>query len=268
MALPLRDDTPTRTVPWLTLGLILVNVVVFLSLQPAVFQGGGTDRSDLDRSQETATIRYELQWGVVPCELSHGKPLSEGIRCSGERTPVAPADGKVVFLSLLTYMFIHGSLLHLAGNMLFLWVFGAAVEDRLGPVPFGLLYLATGVVAVLGEAAFHWHDAVPVLGASGAVAGLMGAYLVFRPRGRILSLVLWTVVYVPAWVLLVLFFVTQFLTPDSDGVAWEAHAVGMAAGFLLALGLARIFPDPLAPVAAPPAPSVAAWTFPAGPPAA
>ena len=89
---------------------------------------------------------------------------------------------------------------------------------------------------------------MPVLGASGAIAGVMGAYLVFRPRGRILTVLLWVVLYVPAWVLLGLFFVTQFLTPNEDSVAWIAHAAGMAAGFLAALVLARFFPDPWKPV--------------------
>jgi len=122
------------------------------------------------------------------------------------------------------------------------------VEDRLGAVPYLALYLLTGLVATFGHAIFHWDDAVPVLGASGAIAGVMGAYLVFRPRGRILTVLLWWVFYVPAWVLLGLFFVTQFLTPNEDSVAWIAHAAGMAAGFLAALVLARFFPDPWKPV--------------------
>jgi len=269
MALPLRDDTPTRHIPWVTFTLILVNVVVFLFLQPASLQGGGSDRNDLSHRQARAVDQFEYRWGVVPCEIARRQPLSSGITCNGLPAGSRPTGHKYVLLSLLTSMFIHGSILHLAGNMLFLWVFGAAVEDRIGPVPYLILYLLTGVIAVLGHAAFHWHDAVPVLGASGAIAGLMGAYLVFRPRGRVLSVILWTVVYVPAWALLGLFFVTQFLTPDSAGVAWEAHAVGMLAGFVFALGLARIFPDPLAPTAAAIAPVGSdPWTLPTGPPAA
>jgi len=253
MAYPLRDDTPTRQVPWVTIGLIVANVVIFLFLQPSVLQTGGSDGHGLTQKEQQQVDVFTYRWGVVPCEVQHLKPLADGIKCTGEQRVVAkPPTGKVVLLSLLTSMFIHASLAHLAGNMLFLWVFGAAVEDRLGPVPYFLFYVVTGAIAAVGHSLFHWNDAVPVLGASGAVAGLLGAYLVFRPRGRVLSIVLWTVVYVPAWVLLVLFFVTQFFTPDSAHVAWEAHAVGMAAGVLFALGLARIFPDPLAPVAPPP----------------
>ncbi len=251
MALPIRDDAPTRRVPWMTYALIAANVIVFLFLQPSSLQGGDVDSNGLSAAEEQEVNAYAYKWGAIPCEVQHMEPLADGIRCTGERDPSEPAvTGKVVLLSLLTCMFIHGSILHLAGNMLFLWVFGNNVEDRLGPVPYLALYLLTGIVATLGHAAFHWDDAVPVLGASGAIAGVMGAYLVFRPRGRVLTVLLWMVVYVPAWVLLGLFFVTQFLT-DDESVAWIAHAAGMAAGFLAALVLARIFPDPWKPVAPP-----------------
>ena len=252
MALPIHDDAPTRRIPWMTYTLIVVNVIVFLFLEPASLQGGDVDRDEVNVTDEREINAYAYKWGAIPCEIQHMEPLSEGIRCTGERDPSEPAvSGKVVLLSLLTCMFIHGSIFHLAGNMLFLWVFGNNVEDRLGPVPYLALYLLTGLVATLGHAVFNWDDAVPVLGASGAIAGVMGAYLVFRPRGRILTVLLWVVLYIPAWVLLGLFFVTQFLTPNEDSVAWIAHAAGMAAGFLAALVLARFFPDPWKPVARP-----------------
>lgn len=266
MAIPIRDDSPTRSLPWVTIGLILANVVIFLFLQPAVLQGGNSDSETFNGPSSSEVQAYDIEWGVVPCELQERKSLADGAAC-GDRQPIADVAPKVVLLSLLTHMFIHGSILHLAGNMLFLWVFGAAVEDRIKPLPYMLLYLTTGMIAVLGHSIFHFDDMSPVLGASGAIAGLMGAYLVFRPRGRVLSIVFWTVVYLPAWMLLGLFFATQFLTPDSDGVAWEAHAIGMASGFLIALILAQFFPDPLAPPA-PPArrESSADWTMPVAPP--
>ena len=184
MALPIHDDAPTRRIPWVTYTLIVVNVVVFLFLEPASLQGGDVDRDQVSRTEEQAINDYAYKWGAIPCEIQHMAPLSEGIRCTGERDPAEPrVSGKVVLLSLLTAMFIHGSIFHLAGNMLFLWVFGNNVEDRLGPVPYLALYLLTGLVATFGHAIFNWDDAVPVLGASGAIAGVMGAYLVFRPRG-------------------------------------------------------------------------------------
>ncbi|MEJ7585772.1 MAG: rhomboid family intramembrane serine protease [Acidimicrobiales bacterium] len=267
MALPLRDDAPSRRVPWMTYLLLAANVMVFLFLQPAALQGTAADSSERAR-QEAEVNSYFYEWGAIPCEIQHLEALSEGIACSGERdTNATLAEDKVVLLSLLTCMFIHGSLVHLAGNMLFLFIFGRNVEDRVGPVPFLGLYLLTGVLATLGHALFNWDDPVPVVGASGAIAGVMGAYLVFRPRARILALVFWTVVYVPAWVLLGLFFVTQFLTPDSEGVAWIAHAVGMVGGVACAAVLARTFRDPDAPtpIRAPRAIG-ADWVLPAGPP--
>lgn len=269
MALPLRDDAPTRRVPWMTLLLIGANVLVFLFLQPAALQGTSADAGDR-ADQESELNAYFYRWGAIPCEIQHLAPLSDDIACAGEREAGAPvAEDKVVLVSLLSAMFIHGSLLHLAGNMLFLYVFGRNVEDRVGPVPYLALYLLTGLIATMAHALFHWDDAVPVLGASGAIAGVMGAYLVFRPRARVLALVFWAVVYVPAWVLLGLFFVTQFLTPDSEGVAWIAHAAGMIAGVVFAAGLARVFPDPRSPppVRAKPA-TTADWVLPAAPPPA
>ncbi len=268
MALPLRDDAPTRRVPWVTLALIAVNVVVFLFVQPPAFQGGGLEESP---PSTVDAERFTAKWAVIPCEIQHQEPRSEGIECADDPDSPPPplVDGKVVLLSLFTAMFLHGSIDHLAGNMLFLWVFGNNVEDRIGPVAYLLLYLVTGVVATLGHAAFHWDDATPVLGASGAIAGVMGAYLVFRPRNRVLTLVIYTVVYLPAWALLGLFFVTQFLTQD-EGVAWIAHAAGMIAGFLIALPLRRLFADPdrPAPRAPRPADVTDRWALPTGPPPA
>jgi membrane associated rhomboid family serine protease len=269
MALPLRDDAPTRRVPWVTLALIAVNVVVFLFVQPPAFQGGGLDGPPSTVDAE----RFAAKWAAIPCEIQHLEARSEGIECADDPDEAPPplAEGKVVLLSLLTAMFLHASIDHLAGNMLFLWVFGNNVEDRIGPVPYLLLYLVTGVMATLGHAAFHWDEATPVLGASGAIAGVMGAYLVFRPRNRVLTFVFTplAIVYLPAWAMLGLFFVTQFLT-QSEGVAWIAHAAGMVAGFLIALSLMRLFADPDRP--APPTPSDAdvgnRWALPSGPPPA
>ena len=131
--------------------------------------------------------------------------------------------------------------------MLFLWVFGNNVEDRLGHVPYLIFYLVGGVIATLGHVVFNQGSADPVVGASGAIAAVMGAYFVFKPRGRILTVVVsaaFQVVYIPAFVVLGLFFVTQFFTPTSSNVAWEAHAVGMGAGVLAGFVLARVFADP------------------------
>lgn len=244
MALPLRDDHPARRTPWVTYGLILVNILVFLFLQPPAFQQVQPDQT---RRQGVSTVvRYEYKWGVVPCEIRRNRSLADGAKCSGRKSFGVSTPQKSVWLSLLTSLFLHAGVTHIAGNMLFLWVFGKNVEDRFGPLVFLVLYLVAGVAGSLVHVAFHANDAIPVLGASGAIAGVMGAYLVLRPRGRILAVMTSAslqVVYVPAFVILGLFFVTQFLTPDTDAVAWQAHVGGMVAGALLALALRAMVPD-------------------------
>jgi membrane associated rhomboid family serine protease len=253
MALPLRDDAPTRRTPWVTIALILVNLVVFLFLQPPWFQRQeAEDEVQLDEYEDVvAAERYVWSWGVVPCEVMSGKPLAESpSTCDRDRPPRVLLDGdKVVWVGLLTSAFLHSGLLHLLGNLLFLWVFGNNVEDRLGHLTYLAFYLVGGVVAALGFVLANQHSVVPGIGASGAIAAVMGAYLVFRPRAKILTMVgtaAFQVVYVPAYVVLGLFFVTQFLIPDDEAIAWEAHAAGMAFGMVAALLLARLFPDPAA----------------------
>ncbi len=244
MALPLRDDERTRRTPWITLTLIALNVLVFLFIQPAGFQGGGIqspeDQNRYWQMQEEEAFAY--RWGAVACEIATGETLaSKPAGCRGEQ-PDDPPQGKSISLALLTAMFLHGSIDHLAGNMLFLWVFGSTVEDRLGRLNYLGLYLLGGMVATLGFVAVNMRSPVPLVGASGAIAVAMGAYLVLLPRGRILTVIAtaaFQVVYVPAAVVLLLFFVTQFFTGD-ENVAWEAHAAGMVAGALAALVLGRI----------------------------
>ena len=244
MALPLRDDERTRRTPWITLTLIAINVLVFLFIQPAGFQGGGIQRpEDQNRywqAQEQEAFVY--RWGAVACEITTGKALAtKPDGCRGRR-PDDPPQGKSVSLALITAMFLHGSLDHLAGNMLYLWVFGSTVEDRLGRLNYLGLYLLGGMVATLGYVALNSRSPVPLIGASGAIAVAMGAYLVLLPRGRVLTVIstaAFQVVYVPAAVVLLLFFVTQFITGE-ENVAVEAHAAGMIAGALAALVLGRI----------------------------
>ncbi|MCU1351726.1 MAG: putative rane protein [Acidimicrobiales bacterium] len=249
MALPLRDDAPTKRVPWVTYALILTNIVVFLFLQPAGFQHGSANSgTKLGYQEEREALRFTYEWGAVPCEVMSGRALADRPHTCHDRPARSLLDpAKGVLLALLTSMFLHGGIAHLAGNMLFLWVFGNNVEDRLGPLPFLAFYLVGGIAAAMGFVLSNVHGAEPLVGASGAIAAVMGAYLVFRPRGRILvavSTAAFQVVYVPAFVVLGLFFVTQFFTPAEDHVAWQAHAAGMAFGVLAGLLLARLFKDP------------------------
>lgn len=246
MALPIRDDEPTRRVPWVTITLMAINIVVFLFIQPAAFQPGidsPESQGTFWRQQEQEEFLY--RWGTVSCEVTTGKTLAsrpDGCHHRNEQ-PDQPPRNKSIALALLTAMFLHGSIDHLAGNMLFLWVFGSAVEDRLGRLNYLSLYILGGMAATLGYVAFNANSPVPLLGASGAIAVAMGAYFVLLPRGRVLTIIAtaaFQVVYVPAAVVLLLFLVTQWFTDPSDNVAWEAHVAGMVVGILAALVLYQI----------------------------
>lgn len=271
MALPLRDDGPRRTVPWLTLGLIVANVVVFLFLQPASLQRGAADTNRLSATEDRELSEHAARWGAVPCEIRARESRGEGggVRCTEDIDGPIVA-GKSVWASLLTHMFLHGSLFHLIGNMLFLWIFGAAVEDRLGPGPFIGLYLLSGLAGTLVFAATAWGSAAPALGASGAVSGAMGAFVVLHARRRVLSItgpLPFMAVVLPAWALVGLYFATQFLTPDDAGIAWPAHVGGLVVGGLLALAGRAVVRDPARPRAIDGrGPDHRTWVVPASPP--
>jgi membrane associated rhomboid family serine protease len=209
MLIPLRDDNPTARFPLVTVGLIAVNTVVFL------FQ------AVTPHGLEQAALRF----GAVPYAIAHSGSLA------------APAAFPPL-LTLLTSMFLHGSLFHLLGNMLYLWIFGNNIEDRLGPVRFALFYATCGVAAALTHVAFAPGSRVPMIGASGAIAGVLGAYAVLFPGARVKTLVFLIfyidVVAIPAWLVLGLWFFLQVLNVGmGGGVAWFAHIGGFLAGLLL-----------------------------------
>ena len=205
--LPLRDTQPSYNVPFITVGLIAVNVTVFLyelSLGP------------------TELHRFLTAHGVIPSQL---QPMS-----------------------LLTSMFLHGGWLHLISNMWFLWIFGDNVEDTLGHGRYLLFYLLCGILAALVHVAFNPDSRVPTIGASGAIAGVMGAYLVRFPHARVLTLVpvavFLTTVEVPAFFMLLYWFAIQlvsgigsigYTSVSQGGIAWLAHVGGFVAGALLIL---------------------------------
>ncbi len=240
MVIPLRDDNPTSRVAVVTILLIALNVVIYL-LQPH----GGLEEQE---------FLYER--AVVPCELTQGEPLTfleantgeclDQAETEGISPPIDP--GKSIWLSVVTAMFLHGSILHLAGNMLFLWIFGNNIEDRLGPVLYVAFYLLTGAIATATHVAFDAGSTIPMIGASGAIAGVMGAYIVWFPHARIVSVVplfvFLTMVNLPAIVVLGLWFVLQFATNPNEGVAWLAHVGGFVSGAALAAALAGTFGPP------------------------
>ncbi len=222
--LPLRDSNPTRRVPVLTIALILVNIAVF------VYQWQKPDDASL--GGQTA---FQCEYGLVPDHLIDGSVHTNprGVTC-GE---VNAKHNR--FLGLLTSMFLHASWFHLLGNMLFLWVFGNNIEDRLGRIRFLPFYLLCGMIAGLAQALTDTQTDVPLIGASGAIAGVLGAYIVLYPRARV-----WTWIFpifvlpLPAFLLLAFWFIYQFVyaagvAEVGGGVAYWAHVAGFVAGALL-----------------------------------
>jgi membrane associated rhomboid family serine protease len=208
MFIPLRDENPTARLPVVTAALIAVNAIVFF-VQAAA-----------PRGLEMAALRF----GAVPYDIVHFRAAAEA---------AFPP-----LWTLLTSMFLHGSLFHLAGNMLYLWIFGNNIEDRLGPVRFVLFYLASGVAAALTHILFQPGSRVPMIGASGAIAGVLGAYMVLYPHARVkvfVFLILYIdVIPIPAGLVLGLWFVMQLLNVGlGGGVAWFAHIGGFLTGILL-----------------------------------
>jgi membrane associated rhomboid family serine protease len=218
--IPLRDMTPCRSVPVMTLTLIVINVIVFLhqvSLPPA---------------QAEAFVRV---YGLVPAKIQ--------LALAGRHYGMAQA-----LIPLFTCMFLHGGWLHIIGNMWFLWIFGGNVEERLGSPGYLVFYLICGISSGLIETIFSWGSHLPSIGASGAISGILGAYIVFFPSSRILTLVplfiIWFMWQIPAMVFIGLWFLIQFMSgigslndpraASLGGVAWWAHVGGFLTGMLLA----------------------------------
>lgn len=240
---PLKDDNPTTRLPIVTLALIVLNVLVYFLVQPVDFDAG-TD--------------FTFETAAIPEELTSGEPLSEAEFCavvspgSAAMNSLSVADGvcanpsatapafpeKNVWLGALYSMFMHGGLMHLGGNMLYLWVFGNNIEDHLGRLKYLVFYLVAGVAATVAHVVGDLDSIIPVIGASGAVAGVMGAYIVWFPWARIRTIALIALVNLKAWIVLAFWFVSQFFISPSDGVAWLAHVGGFVFGALFAL-LAR-----------------------------
>ena len=239
MAYPFRDERPPTQATWGTWLLLAVCLVVFAFLQPKPMQGLTRGLNIEDNSSAVIQKRhFEDRWALVPCELTHGTSIHDGASCDGypSDTPGAYAE-KNVYTPLLSALFLHDNLLHLLGNLLFLWVFGRGLERRIGATGVLALFVAGGVAASLGYVMVNPESTTPMLGASGAIAALMGAYLVLQPSRRILSVVYAAglqFVYLPAWAVLAFFFVSQFFTAPETRVAWEAHVAGMIFGVIVA----------------------------------
>src|SRR5574337_251474 len=214
--IPLRDNIPSYRMPVVTVGLIAVNVLVYLNqaMLPS-----------------RAAVQFIHLYGLIPLEISRGDPLIPH--------PVP------LYATLFTSMFVHGGLFHLGGNMLYLWIFGDNVEDRMGPFKFLVFYLLSGLGAA---AAQIWADPaskIPMIGASGAISGVLGAYLFLFPRARVLTLIplgfFSRVMEIPAMVVLGFWIVVQVLNgvmtlgAQVGGVAWLAHVGGFVAGLVMVI---------------------------------
>ena len=238
MVIPIHDRNPVRRPPVVTYLLIVLNFVVFL-VQPIAFSslGGGVRQAQACRQEA-----FFRRWGAIPRELLSNDQLE--VTVLDESCRVGPPDyEKEPVVSAVTSMFLHGGWLHLLGNMLFLFVFGNNVEDRLGRLRYLLSYLGWGLVAAYGFALTMPGSTGVVVGASGAVAGVLGAYLVLFPRARVTSLVpflFFVPLPLPAWLVLGSWFLLQAVysagagVTEGSGVAYVAHVAGFVAGFLTA----------------------------------
>jgi hypothetical protein len=214
--LPIRDDQVRYSTPWVTWFLIGLNLVIFLM------------ESALDPRSLNLVIH---QFGVVPYHLA-------AFLAGSSRFPLP-----VVVLPFFTSMFLHASWMHVIGNMWFLYIFGDNVEDYLGHFKYLVFYLMTGLIAMVTQVAINLHSTVPTLGASGAIAGVLGAYFVLYPRARVLTWFFVFVLWVPAWIILGYWFVLNFLSGTASslavrgqnmgGVAFWAHVGGFVSGALL-----------------------------------
>ena len=240
--IPLRDENPTRHFPAVTVAVIGVCVFIYFFVQPT---GQGAFMTQDPATQQQEEIRFTLRNAAVPCELLTGEPLSRDEIIStfnlGDTTSCRRDDGtsppefpdKNVYLAVLYSMFLHGGFLHLAGNMLFLWVFGNNIEDNRGKVQFVVFYLLAGLAATAAHFLIEPQSSVPVVGASGAIAGVMGAYLVLFPNAQIRTLIIMFFILfrdISAKWLLGFWFISQFFISPGSGVAWAAHVGGFVFG--------------------------------------
>lgn len=209
--IPFKDDNPTETFPVITVGLIIINILVFI----------------WEAITPSAAEQIAFYYGAIP----HNIITFQGAQ------PIPPV------LSIFTSMFLHGGILHVAGNMLYLWIFGNNIEDSLGHFKFLLFYLFSGVVAAYGHALTDPQSTIPMIGASGAVSGILGAYLLLFPHARVHTLIFFgffvQVVRIPALIVLGFWIVLQLLNGilgagalQQGGVAWFAHVGGFLAGIL------------------------------------
>jgi membrane associated rhomboid family serine protease len=287
--IPLKDNIPTGRFPVLTVALIVINVAVF------IWQWQFPLERDLERAGLTSGIdQSAVEYGAIPYRVTHpsdsrcflgavkqsggghaaeivceGTPELAEAQAFGERAAAQGVDAEPIpldqaawFVTVLAALFMHGGILHIAGNMLFLWIFGNNIEDRLGRPRFLLFYLLAGLISLYAQALVDTSSTVPTIGASGAIAGVLGGYALLYPKARVLTLIFIiffvTLIEIPAVILLGVWFVLQFLPAigqtaitdlaGGDSVAYLAHVggfvFGLAAIKLFARRRASLPPEP------------------------
>jgi membrane associated rhomboid family serine protease len=241
LVIPIGDNNPTRRTAWVTWALVVANIVVFVRFEP---WSAGRCTQEL----------FFLQWAAIPQELTQGRPLGPAQVAATTDCPIPPFPGKNVYLAALSSLFLHASWIHLLGNMLYLWVFGNNVEDAFGHLRFLGFYLLAGLAATVVFTVANLGSLSTLVGASGAIAGVLGAYLVLFPRARVTSLVpflFFIPIQLPALIVLGLWFVlqlnmvTQTASMAGGGVAYLAHVAGFVFGVLVTLSVSA--PGPRTP---------------------
>jgi membrane associated rhomboid family serine protease len=228
MFIPLGDDnSQRRTFPFVVMGLIALNALVWYF-------------------QLRLGEHFTAGFSSIPFELTHGVDLVKNsyLKFEGTRIPIPQAPGPhPIYLTVLTSMFMHAGWMHIIGNMLYLYIFGDQIEDEMGHLKFLVFYIGAGIAAALAQIFMNPDSIIPCVGASGAIAGVLGAYLVLHPRNLVRVLVIRTIVHMRASVVLGLWIVMQVISQvgspaaQAAGVAYMAHIGGFAAGFAVALGM-------------------------------
>lgn len=275
MAFPLKDNLPTRRIAITTVALIAINLAIWLLWQPTL----QNPQQDVELGPPGNTIKTDRESAFlftntgIPCELLTGRPITVGearlldagdanacgkaprYEAESDSLPLIP--NKNVYLAGFLTMFFHASFAHIFGNMLFLFILGNNVEDRFGHLRYLVFYLLCGIAATAGHTLANPDSVIPSLGASGAVGGVMGAFLVLFPLARIFSVVLIPLpftAYMPAWIPLGIWFAVQFTPLVGEGVAAWAHIGGFVAGvfltplIIMSIRPMKLEPEPLQPV--------------------
>ncbi|MBA3746130.1 MAG: rhomboid family intramembrane serine protease [Solirubrobacterales bacterium] len=234
---PLKDNIPTDRTPILTIAFIVINVLVYFVLQKGGILSGPDDGFVVD----WGAIPYEFTNPGMDCDIS-----GQEILCEGQPNVDGAADSQPPFwITAFSSMFMHGSILHLGGNMLFLWIFGNNVEDSMGHLKFVAFYLLGGLAAIAAQILVEPNAAIPTIGASGAVAAVLGGYILLHPRAKVVTLIFiiffFTILELPALLILGFWFLQQIAfgiygvanpTGGGGGVAYFAHIGGFAFGLL------------------------------------